>query len=353
MSGSGVERVGSAAALEALAPEWDRLAEACPWTTPFQRPEWLLPYCRVFEPGVAAVALRRDGRLAGLGLLEHRGRGGGPALVFLGAGPSDYLDLLAEPGAEEELWQAVLELVEEEAGAPRAGDDGAGGDGGAPACQLDEIPPGSPVPELAARDDGWHERIEEASLCPALPLPEPGTLEDALPPKQYERLCYDRRRARREGRLEAAEAPADDPGPMLQRLVELHRARWSEQGRGHGVLPERTARFHHGVARAFARRGELALFEVRVGGTPVASFYGFHHRRTLYYYVGGFDPSCSHLSPGVLAVGHAIEQALARGCRCFDFLRGAEPYKLRWGARPRRSRRVELLAPALAGSRRR
>lgn len=352
MSAPGVERIGSAAALEALAPEWDRLAEACPRATPFQRPEWLLPYCRAYEPEVVAVALRRDGRLAGLAALERRRHDGGPALVFLGTGPSDYLDLLAEPGAEEELWQAVLVLVEEESGAARAG-DGGGGDGHVPACRLDEIPPGSPVPELAARDDRWHERVEDATPCPALRLPESGTLEDALPAKQYARLLYERRRARREGRLEVAEAPADDPGPMLQRLVELHRARWSERGRGHGVLPERAARFHHGVARAFARRGELALFEVRVDDTPVASFYGFHHRRTLYYYIGGFDPASSHLSPGVLAVGHAIEQALARGCGSFDFLRGAEPYKLRWGARPLRSRRVELVAPALAGSRRR
>lgn len=345
MSAPVVERIASVSRLEALAPEWDRLAEECPWATPFQRPEWLLPYCRAYGPEVSAVALRRDGRLAGLAALERRGNGGGPALVFLGTGPSDYLDLLAEPGAEEELWQAVLELAAEEDALGRSSD-------GRPACRLDDIPPDSPVPELARREDGWRERVEDASPCPALPLPESGSLEDALPPKQHERLLYDRRRARRDGRLEVTDAPAHEPGPMLRRLVELHRSRWSERGRGHGVLPERAARFHHEVAEAFARRGELVLFEIRVGGAPVASFYGFRHRRTLYYYIGGFDPAYGHLSPGVLAVGHAIEAALARGCRSFDFLRGAEPYKMRWGARPRQSRCVELLAPASEPSRR-
>jgi CelD/BcsL family acetyltransferase involved in cellulose biosynthesis len=49
-------------------------------------------------------------------------------------------------------------------------------------------------------------------------------------------------------------------------------------------------------------------------------------------YIGGFDPRWSALSPGTLLLGHAIEQATAEGAAAFDFLRGAEAYKYRWGA---------------------
>jgi len=36
---------------------------------------------------------------------------------------------------------------------------------------------------------------------------------------------------------------------------------------------------------------------------------------------------------GRALVGRAIELAVDEGASCFDFLRGAEPYKYRWGAR--------------------
>jgi CelD/BcsL family acetyltransferase involved in cellulose biosynthesis len=55
-------------------------------------------------------------------------------------------------------------------------------------------------------------------------------------------------------------------------------------------------------------------------------------QRRWYDYIGGFDPQFSSLSPGSLLIGHAIEQAEAEGAAHFDFLRGAEAYKYRWGA---------------------
>ncbi len=53
----------------------------------------------------------------------------------------------------------------------------------------------------------------------------------------------------------------------------------------------------------------------------------------MYYYLGGFDPDYAALSPGALLVGHAIEAAVREGAVAFDFLRGREAYKRRWGAR--------------------
>ena len=34
----------------------------------------------------------------------------------------------------------------------------------------------------------------------------------------------------------------------------------------------------------------------------------------------------------MILTAHAIEQAIAEGCREIDFLRGQEPYKYGWGA---------------------
>ncbi len=47
------------AELEALAPAWSELAGRDPLATPFQRPEWLIPYCQAFgvtDPWAVAEA---------------------------------------------------------------------------------------------------------------------------------------------------------------------------------------------------------------------------------------------------------------------------------------------------------
>lgn len=55
-------------------------------------------------------------------------------------------------------------------------------------------------------------------------------------------------------------------------------------------------------------------------------------RDQFYYYIGGFDPDAARFSPGSLIIWLALQYAEQDGCRFFNFLRGAEPYKYRWGA---------------------
>jgi CelD/BcsL family acetyltransferase involved in cellulose biosynthesis len=70
-------------------------------------------------------------------------------------------------------------------------------------------------------------------------------------------------------------------------------------------------------------------------GRILAVDYGFLHARRAYYYLGGFDPEAAKVSPGTLVVAHAIEEAIREGACEFDFLRGQEPYKYKWGAHDR------------------
>jgi len=54
-----------------------------------------------------------------------------------------------------------------------------------------------------------------------------------------------------------------------------------------------------------------------------------------YLYNSASDPAVGHASPGVVLVSALFEDRIARGTRIFDFLKGDEPYKFRYGARPR------------------
>jgi CelD/BcsL family acetyltransferase involved in cellulose biosynthesis len=95
----------------------------------------------------------------------------------------------------------------------------------------------------------------------------------------------------------------------------------------------------------------LRLYGLRLGGAAVAALYAMQAHGRAYYYAGGFDPALGALSPGTMAVGHAIEEAVREGCREFDFLRGREGYKYRWGAEDRPTYRRCLWPPAGGGGR--
>jgi CelD/BcsL family acetyltransferase involved in cellulose biosynthesis len=72
-----------------------------------------------------------------------------------------------------------------------------------------------------------------------------------------------------------------------------------------------------------------------LGSEIVASLYLFGHRRCAYFYLAGFDPRFKAFSPGMLLIGHAIEDTILEQAEEFDFLRGRESYKYRWGAMDR------------------
>src|SRR5438874_15242 len=96
-----IEELCEPAALEALAGEWLELWERCPHLHCFQRPEWLLPWVRHFFQGerIWTLAFRREGRLAGLAPLfihRHHQNWDVRQLSFIGAGITDYLDVLCE-----------------------------------------------------------------------------------------------------------------------------------------------------------------------------------------------------------------------------------------------------------------
>jgi hypothetical protein len=49
-------------------------------------------------------------------------------------------------------------------------------------------------------------------------------------------------------------------------------------------------------------------------------------------YNSGYDPGYAHVSAGMVLVGMMIEDAARLGLTVFDFLRGNEAYKYRFGA---------------------
>lgn len=293
--------------LDRLIPEWRALWERCPYATPFQSPEWLAPWWEAFRPGRLKCLERREaGRLVGFAPLYEDGHG---ITRLLGAGNTDYLDALVEPGSDAR-W------IYEQAGR----------------AYFHDLRPESP---LVSGAPGWAE-VTEGEVCPVLELPS--TIEewrDTLPHGL-------KRNLRRYGeRLAEAQFSASRDPALLEDLFRLHGGRWSAMRGQPGVLQgNAVALFHRAVARGFASRGWLRFWTLCSGPALAAIIYAFVCRGRAYFYLSGFDPALARVGPGTILIARTIESLITEGARELDFLRGAEAYKFAWGARGRRSANV-------------
>lgn len=311
------------AALHSLQPEWDALWRRVPGASPFGHPGWLLPWWRQFGTGQPRVAcIHQGGRLAGilpLYVLDE----GTPRLLPIGAGTSDHLDALLEPGV---LVNALLHPLLAE-GHP---------------CDLIEMPPGAALLGLSAPSD-WRATWREDSPCPVLALP--GTAEalsEAVPARTLRKLRMNRNRAERAGGALIETATADTLAPLIAELTRLHQARWTDAGEAGAFADPRVAGHLAEAAPALLAAGLLRLQAVRLDGEVAAAALALLAPGRILFYLSGYDAARAFESPGTLLLGAMLEEAVREGRREADFLRGGETYKYAWGATDRRNRACRL-----------
>ena len=314
--------------LAALQPQWWELWRRAA-AVPFLSPSWLLPWWQVFHPGeLRSVAVHDGGRLIALAALYRDG----DRLLPVGIALSDYLDVLADPAdprALPDLAAGVREL-------PEWGE-----------CSLEELPPGAAALALPA-PAGCGDRAQAQSACPVLPLPRSlDRLAEAVPAGKLRKLRMARHRADRRGGFAVERVGSDGVGEFLSELTRLHHARWYERGGSEALRGGRVEEFLAKATPRLLEAGLARLFLLRLDDCCVGAYYGMSDGAIsdggitgggmsdcawAYAWLGGFDPQFAHESPGTLLIAHAIETAVAEGCREFHFLRGREGYKYEWGA---------------------
>jgi CelD/BcsL family acetyltransferase involved in cellulose biosynthesis len=295
---------------------WDALAASSRLRAPFLGWTWQSHWAAVFGEGRrldVRRALDADGRLVAiLPLYEAE-----PGVLELigGAEISDYLDLVAVAGREEEAWAALL---------------------GARAAErarwvLHAVPAASPtaraLPVLAAAS-GLASDVTLEERCPVLALP--GSWETylaSLSSKHRHELTRKIRRFEREV-PEGRAVVVRDAAAVAARLgdfLALHRR--SRVGKAK-FMDERMERFFRAALPALAAHDAVALWFLETAGGPVASFVCLEWDGNVGLYNSGFAPERAALSPGLVLLSHLIRDAIARGRARFDFLRGEERYKL-------------------------
>lgn len=313
--------LGATEGLEGLDRDWLELAVRVPGTSYFQTPDWVLSWWETIagRPPTRIATWRTTSGVLEAVVALSRGRERLhrklPVAVPVyanagsGVGAADHCGWLVPAERARDVAAWVSDTI------------------GRAALLVRGVDPDWPVRPLPAGA-----RVVDAVACPRveLPLADRGAGPSRALVRQLRR--FTRRLERERVRFEWV-PPTRVDERLLRALFELH-ARGDVRRAGSTFGIEQLA-FHRRLAeRSGPGRGPAAVVARREEAI-VGVLYGFWWQDTFAGYQSGWDPAFARHSMGSVLVMHALERAADEGARTFDFLRGREPYKYRFGARDR------------------
>lgn len=311
------------AGFEELAGEWDQLVRAGITNTPFQALAYQKAWWTHLGPEnsqLLTVATRNErGQLLGIGCFYiHAGK-----IHFNGCvEETDYLDLIVAPQQAEQVWRITVDCLLTHKPSEWQMID---------LCNIPEASPSRPILQAIAEEKTLKFSESVIEVCPIIQLPHSfDEYLDSLESKQRRELSRKLRRAEAAEVTTVAVSQDDDIGSEVESFLELlqkstfEKRDWLNDGR--------RAMFHD-VACHAQQAGTLQLLFTSVEGRRAAALFNFDYNNRIWVYNSGLDPAAfSALSPGVVLTATAIERAIELGRAEFDFLRGNEEYKYRFGA---------------------
>lgn len=326
--------------LSALAPAWGDLWRRDRSCTPFQSPEWLIPWWHSFGNGkLRALTIRQDGALIGFApFYLYCGDGDADRrLLMLGVGTTDYLDGVFSPSCQTKHIQTALNLLCE--------------DEDWDALDASQLRPGSKLLE-AARSSTTPYRVFETERCSRMSAAR----ISSLPQKIRRNVMYYRNRAARRGTLELRTSSATDCIASFDLLVWLHTERWRQRGEAGVLADDRVEAWHREALPLLARSGILRIATLWLDCEAIGIIYSLvdpadHPDRNQYFYLTGYSTRHSDLRPGTLSIAMTLESAFEDGVKVIDMLRGDEEYKKLWHLERHQTYGFSLRKPAKTNAR--
>jgi CelD/BcsL family acetyltransferase involved in cellulose biosynthesis len=277
------------------------------------------------ESQLAIVAVRDGDELIGLAPLYSLPYDEGPNTLRLigGVEVSDYLDIIVASGKEEMVYKILWEFLMHEFDYPWE------------IIDLHNVPAASPtrtaLPTYAKKTKQVQVRAQVEDVCPIISLPS-GWEEylALLNKKQRHEVRRKIRKAHKEASVRWYHVQDEEAVlTEMQDFIELHK-RSAEQKKD--FMDQTMQDFFRAVASTACEQGWLRLYSLLINEVKAASMLCFDYNNSLMVYNSGYDPQLhASLSPGTVLLAHCIQDAIHRGLKTFDFLRGDEDYKYRLG----------------------
>lgn len=121
-------------------------------------------------------------------------------------------------------------------------------------------------------------------------------------------------------------------------FVDLHQSRRQSLGQPGCFAKPEFNEFLRNATESLIELGQSELIVIDFEGSPLAAMLLFNDGQTNFMYQSGADVTRMKLEPGYQIACQAIVSSINKEFKSFDFLRGDEPYKSRWG-----TRRISLL----------
>lgn len=314
-----------------LAQEWNNLLACCSAShVPFLRHEYLLAWWNGLGGGewkdgelFTVIARNENNELIGAAPLFYTtNKAGQSALMLLGSIEiSDYLDFVVRIPDLPDYCNSLFDYL--------AGNQ-------APAWQvldLYNIPEDSPTLaalRLAANSHDWRYSQERLQPCPYIPLP--GDWETYLAGIDKKQRHEIRRKMRR---AEEADPPVRwyivREGNNLEEEIEAFLDLMAQDPEKERFLDDSMRLQMRSVMQAAFQAGWLQLAFLEAGEKKAAAYLNFDYSSHIWVYNSGLDFGYRELSPGWVLLGHLLKWANDNHRQAFDFMRGDEDYKYRFG----------------------
>lgn len=317
---------------DTLASEWNDLLDCCSAShVPFLRYEYLSTWWKTLGGGewkdgelFTVLARQGDGELVAVApLFFAQNREGEPAILLVGSIEiSDYLDFIVRNSEIPEFIETLFDLL--------ASDQ-------APAWQVLDfynLPDTSPTLatlQTAAAKRGWAYSQQQLQACPYIPLP--GDWEAYLASIDKKQRHEIRRKMRR---AEESAPPArwyivEDEASLDSEIDDFLALMAQDADKDRFLTQVMRTQMRDSVHAAF-KAGWLQLAFMEVEGQKAAGYLNFDYAGHIWVYNSGLNFTLRELSPGWVLLGNLLKWANDHQRICFDFMRGDEDYKYRFGA---------------------
>ncbi|MBN1537193.1 MAG: GNAT family N-acetyltransferase [Anaerolineales bacterium] len=329
---------------QTMADEWNALLKDSASHVPFLRHEYLFSWWTNLGGGewytgelYIIVGRDEDGQLVGIApffLTQTDDKKS--TLMLLGSHEiSDYLDIIARPADLPAFIEAIFDHLD----SPEA-----------PAWQILDIynvfesSPSTPLLKQAASHKGWECSSfsrEDMQHCPIVALP--GDWDTYLADIDKKQRHEIRRKIRRAQESEVAVRwyIVQDEDLLDNGIEELFRLMAQDDAK-RAFLTEAMRQQMRAIIKIAFEHGWLQLAFLEVGGEKAAVYLNFDYDNRIWVYNSGIDTNFGAYSPGWVLVSYLLQWANEHGRQAFDFMRGSEDYKYRFGGVDRFIIRVKI-----------
>ena len=310
--------------------EWDNTLAESKTNAPFlhygfQRAWWAhLGGGEWKNAALRIIGMYQDDSLLGIAPLFVSEINGSKELHFIGSFEiADYLDFIVPPEMSEEFIREVLRISVNDP------------DFSADRIVLYNIPDDSPsitALKKIAEDGEWQVQIENAYHTPAIKLAEDwDTYLESIDKKQRHEIRRKMRRAEssEEDAVSWHIIGAEDD--LEQAIVDFTALMEHDPDKAKFLSPAMREQMAE-IIRWAAQAGILQLSFLKVNETQAAAYLCFNDADRIWVYNSGFSPGFGYYSPGWVLLGYLIQHAIKTSKSYFDFMRGDEEYKYRFGA---------------------